>query len=157
MEDFGDGGWIPSDRPLAPRRPGRRWLLIGALALAFMLTLGVGAVLGSSIGGALAAGFGSASANSAQAQVYGPQAYGPGAQGAHGQCGALTVSSVSGSTIVAKAADGSTVTVHTSASTQYTRNGQSAAASAVTAGSQIHVDGTRNSDGSINATSIDIG
>jgi hypothetical protein len=64
---------------------------------------------------------------------------------------------VSGQTIVAKASDGSTVTIHTTASTQYTRGGQSVAASAVTAGSQIHVVGTRNSDGSITATRIDLG
>jgi len=63
---------------------------------------------------------------------------------------------VSGQTITAKAADGSTVTIHTSSSTKYTKGGQSAAASAVTAGSHILVMGAKNSDGSINATQIDV-
>jgi hypothetical protein len=50
---------------------------------------------------------------------------------------------VSGQTIIAKASDGSTVTIHITASTQYTRGGQAVAASAVTAGSQIRVVGTQ--------------
>ncbi|HKW22174.1 MAG TPA: DUF5666 domain-containing protein, partial [Ktedonobacterales bacterium] len=73
-----------------------------------------------------------------------------------GQCDTYTVSSMSGQTIAAKAADGSTVTIHTSSSTKYTKGGQSASASAVTAGSQIHVQGQQNSDGGINATQIDV-
>lgn len=64
---------------------------------------------------------------------------------------------ISGSTITAKAADGSTVTIHTTPSTQYRQNGQAVAASAVTVGSQISVMGTHNGDGSITATAIDIG
>ena len=35
---------------IAPRRRGRRWLLIGGLAFAFMLALGVGVLLGTSTG-----------------------------------------------------------------------------------------------------------
>jgi hypothetical protein len=68
----------------------------------------------------------------------------------------LTVTAVSGSTITARAADGSTVTVHTTAATRYTRSGQSATLTAVTVGSRINVMGTHNSDGSITASSIDI-
>src|SRR5215471_8086156 len=152
MEDLGDEASTRFAQPSAPRWHGRRWLLIGSLALAFMLTLGVGALLGSTAGAAnsaQAASFVTGGANNSQALAVTP--------GARGQCEALTVSSVNGSTIVAKAPDGSTVTIHTSASTQYTRAGQSVSASAITVGSRIHVTGTHNSDGSITATRIDIG
>lgn len=153
MQDFGQSygatAWDPPPQPPAPRRSGPRWLLISALAIAFTLALGVGAVLGSTLlQTAHAANSGPAVSNSSQTLAAGP--------GAQGQCGVLTVSSVNGQTIVAKAPDGSTVTIHTTASTQYTRAGQSVAASSVTVGSQIHVDGTHNSDGSITATRIDI-
>lgn len=157
----------------APRRSGRRWLLIGGLALAFMLALGVGMLMGSSTGAAQASAFSSAGSDNSQtltalgssndsqtlvvqgdfnnAQV---QNANPGPQG---QCEALTVSSVSGQTIVAKTATGSSVTIHTTASTKYTQAGKTIAASAITVGTHIHVMGTHNSDGSITATSIDIG
>ena len=138
----------------SPRR-GRRWFAPALLALAFLLTLGVGVFFGATmLRTAQAAAGGPGVANIARFQLAGtPGAHGPGGRG---QCDALTVSSVSGQTITAKAADGSTVTIHTSSSTKYTKNGQAASASAVTAGSQIHVDGTKNNDGSINATQIDV-
>jgi hypothetical protein len=143
---------------LPPRRAIPRWLLIGGIALAFLLTLGAGAVIGSSLlqtaqaaGNQPTSGFTLPFASSTAPA--GPS----GRPGGPGQCGSLTVSSVNGNTITAKAPDGMTVTIHTSSSTQYTRAGASASASAVTAGSVIHVDGSRNSDGSINATRIDIG
>lgn len=134
---------------------GRRWFAPALLALAFLLTLGVGVFVGATmLRTAQAAAGGPGVANIARFQLAG----GPAAHnsGAHGQCDALTVSGVSGQTITAKAADGSTATIHTSSSTKYTKNGQTASASAVTAGSQIHVEGTKNSDGSINATQIDV-
>ena len=152
----------PPPRP--PRR--RRWPLVVGLALAFTLAMGIGALLGSNlIGVSQAAGANSPGTNATQFQPGGPGATGgfqtlagtPGAgAGPQGQCGTLTVTSVSGQTIVAKASNGSSVTIHTTASTQYMRAGQSASASAVTIGSQISVDGTRNSDGSITATRIDV-
>jgi Domain of unknown function (DUF5666) len=114
--------------------------------------VGAGALLGSTVGtanSAQAASFATGGANSSQVLAATP--------GAHGQCDALIVSSVNGNTIVAKAPDGGTVTIHTTASTQYTRAGQSVSASAITVGSRIHVTGTHNSDGSITATRIDIG
>ena len=168
MEDYEGMAWTRLDQPPAPPRRGRRWLLIGGLALAFMLALvGVGAFLGSSNSTAqastlssssasssqtLAAAqepvFASGSANNAQAFAAGP--------GAHGQCEAVTVTSVNGNTIVAKTASGSSVTIHTTASTQYNQAGKTVAASAIKVGSQISVMGTHNSDGSITATSIDI-
>lgn len=138
-----------------PPRPRRRWPLIAGLVLAFVLALGIGAVLGSAL------------LSNAQAARLGPYANvgygrtfdaGPAHHGAagQGQCAVLTVSSVSGSTITAKAGDGSTVTIHTTSSTQYLQNGQTVSASTVKAGSQIHVAGTHNSDGSITATRIEI-
>lgn len=142
----------------APRR--RRWLLPAVLALAFLLTLGVGVFMGASLlANAQAAAGGPNGANFARFSLANtPGAHGSGApgQGGQGQCDAYTVASVSGNTITAKAADGSTLTIHTSSSTKYTKGGQSASASAVTAGSQIHVEGARNSDGSITATQIDV-
>ena len=159
-ENYGDvvpAWWqAPPPQPAAPRRRGSRWLVIGALALAFALALGVGAAVGSSLlGTAQAASLSGGGTAFSQTLAAGPGTRGRAGQA--GQCGTLTVSSVSGQTIAAKAADGSTVTIHTTASTQYTKGGQSATASAVTAGAQIHVDGTHNSDGSITATRIDVG
>jgi hypothetical protein len=94
--------------------------------------------------------------NNAPGNFNGPQASAAG-PGANGPCESLTVSSVSGNTIVAKSSNGSSVTVHTTASTRYTQAGKTVAASAITAGTRISVMGTHNSDGSITATSIDIG
>lgn len=141
-----------------PVQPRRRWPLIAGLVLAFVLTLGVGAVFGSALlSNAQAAGLGPG-ANVRYSRGFDAGQFGRGMAGpGQGQCVALTVSSVSGSTITAKAADGSTVTIHTTSSTQYRQNGQTATASAVTVGSQIRVMGTHNSDGSITATTIDIG
>jgi hypothetical protein len=79
------------------------------------------------------------------------------ANGPQGQCETFTVSSVSGNTIVAKSSNGSSVTIHTTASTTYRQAGKTVTASAITVGTRIHVMGTHNSDGSITATSIDIG
>ena len=102
MEDSEEMAWTRLNQPPAPPRRGRRWLLIGSLAFAFMLALGVGA-------------------------------------------------------IVAKTASGSSVTIHTTASTRYTQAGNTVAASAIKVGTRIHIMGTHNSDGSITATSIDVG
>ena len=152
--------WTRLDQPPAPRR--RRWLLIGGLAFALMLALGIGAIMSLSAGTTQAATFASGSANSSQT-LADPQGRSNSAQalaatpGAQGQCEALTVSSVNGNTIVAKTSSGSSVTIHTTASTRYTQAGKTAAASAIQVGTRINVMGTHNSDGSITATSIDIG
>jgi hypothetical protein len=175
MEDNEEMASTRLDQPPAPRRSGRRWFLIGGLAFAFMLALGVGAVRGLSNGTTPAAALAQGSTSSSQTLAVtqggfnGSQTL-PVAQGgsndaqalaatpgAHGQCEALTVSSVSGNTIVAKTASGSSVTIHTTASTRYTQAGKTVAASAITVGTRINVMGTHNSDGSITATSIDIG
>jgi hypothetical protein len=160
---------------IAPLRRGRRWLLIGGLAFAFMLAMGVGVLLGTSTGTTQASAlttvnssssqspavtqggdnssqsltFTQGNANNAQPMANGPQG--------QGQCETFTVSSVSGNTIVAKSSNGSSVTIHTTSSTTYRQAGKTVTASAITAGTRIHVMGTHNSDGSITATSIDIG
>jgi hypothetical protein len=158
-------GAIPPDRPPAARRRGRSWLVIGGLALAFMFALGAGMLLGSATGATQAAALTTSSSTSSQqlnfaqgpANATQPFAGGQGAPGAQGQCQSLTVSSASGNTIVAKTASGGSVTIHTTASTTYTQAGKAVSASAIKAGIRIMVMGTHNSDGSITATSIDIG
>lgn len=158
MNSYDDQAAIPPP-PLTdgPRR-NRRWLLPGLLALAFLLTLGMGVFVGATmLRTAQAAGNASEDSNVPHftlANTTGARGDDP--HDGQGQCNRYTVSSVSGQTITAKAVDGSTVTIHTTASTRYTKAGQSASASAVTAGSQIHVEGAKNSDGSINATEIDV-
>lgn len=161
MYPYDENEGIPPPTLAAAPRRGPRWVMIGLLAVAFALTLGIGAFFGATmLSTAQAASNSPGNVTLAQfplANTPGAQQAGPHGPGANGQCDAYTVSSISGQTITAKAADGSTVTIHTSASTKYTKNGQSASASAVTVGSQIHVQGSRNRDGSINATQIDVG
>ena len=173
MEDYEEMVSTRSGQPPPSRRRGRRWLLIGGLAFALMLALGVGAIMGSSVNTTQAASVTSGNANSAQTLTFAQggdnsaQAVTQGGDNsdqslaatpkAHGPCEAMTVSSVNGNTIVAKTSSGSTVTIHTTASTRYTQAGKTVAASAIKAGTRINVMGTHNSDGSITATSIDIG
>ena len=170
MEDYEEIAPTRLDQPPAPRRRGRRWLLIGSLAFAFMLALGVGVFMGSSTSTTQAAALTSGSTSSSQSPAVTQGGDGSSqsltfAQGnannaqprAQGQCEMLTVSSVNGDTIVAKSSNGSSVTIHTTASTRYTQAGKTVAASAIKVGTRIHVMGTHNSDGSITATSIDIG
>lgn len=174
MEDYEDLASSQLKHPPVPHR-GRRWMLIVGLAFAFMLAMGVGALMGSLNGTSQASALGTSSSQTlattqgnfnnsqllttAQGANNSPQslAAGPGAPGAQGQCESLTVSSVNGNTIVAKTSSGSSVTIHTTASTQYRQAGKTVTASAIKAGSRINVMGTHNSDGSITATSIDIG
>jgi len=173
MEDYEEMVSTRLGQPPPSRRRGRRWLLIGGLAFALMLALGVGAIMGSSVSTTQAASVTSGNANSAQTLTFAQggdnsaQAVTQGGDNsdqslaatprAHGPCEAMTVSSVNGNTIVAKTSSGSTVTIHTTASTRYTQAGKTVAASAIKAGTRINVMGTHNSDGSITATSIDIG
>ena len=174
MDDYNELSWTSLDQPPTLRRRRRRWLLIGGLAFAFMLALGIGTLIGSMTGTTRAAALTQSSAstgqtltfsqgnfNDSQAQNNAPGNFnGPGAfnagPGANGPCEAVTVTSVKGNTIVAKTSSGASVTIHTTASTRYTQAGKTVAVSAITAGSQISVMGTHNSDGSITATSIDI-
>src|SRR6266581_1753949 len=172
MEDYEEMAQIRLNQPPAPRRRGRRWLLIGGLAFAFLLALGVGVFMGSSTSTTQAAALSSGSISSSQSQAVTQGGAGSSQSltfaqgnansaqpmaGGQGQCETLTVSSVSGNTIVAKSSNGSSVTIHTTASTSFRQAGKTVTASAITVGARIHVMGTHNSDGSITATSIDIG
>lgn len=169
MEDYGaPGEYGMMQPPPVPRQRGRRWLVIGGVAVALALALAVGLMLGSVLHPtAQAANL--ASNNSAQSAFNngpynfngpsnndGPQYPMAGTPGAQGGCQMVTVTKVSGSTITGTAPDGSTVTIHTTSSTKYTKAGAASTASAVTAGSHISVMGTHNSDGSITATQIDV-
>jgi Domain of unknown function (DUF5666) len=157
---------------IAPPRRGSRWLLIGGLAFAFMLAIGVGTLLGMSNGTTQASALTAVSSSSSQSPAVtqggsnssqsltftqGGANYAQPMAGGQGQCETYTVSSVNGNTIVAKSSNGSSVTIHTTASTTFRQAGKTVTASAITVGAQIHVMGTHNSDGSITATSIDIG
>ena len=163
MEDYEDATLGKVVQPPTQHRRLRNLLLVSGLALAFMLALGIGVLMGSTTRTTQAASVSSVSDTNVQAQFFqsgdnnNPQSrgFGPGAQG-QGQCEAYTVASVSGNTIVAKTASGSSVTIHTTASTKYTQAGKTVSASAIKAGTQILVMGTHNSNGSITATSIDI-
>ena len=173
MDDYEELSWSSLDQPRAPHR-GRRWLLIGGLALALLLALGIGTLIGSVTGTSRAAALtqsstasnqtltfsqgnfnGSQTLNNAPGNFNAPGAFNAGPN-ANGPCVSLTVTSVKGNTIVAKSSNGASVTIHTTASTRYTQAGKTVAASALTTGSHISVMGTHNSDGSITATSIDI-
>jgi hypothetical protein len=173
MKNYEEMASTRLDQPPAPRWRGRRWLLIAGLAFAFMLALGIGALIGSSTGVTQAAAVASGSSNNSQTLTFAQggsnssqslgndgsaqslgDAQGP--QRTGGQCEALTVSSINGNTIVAKTSSGSSVTVHTTASTRYNQAGKTVTASAIKVGARINVMGTHNSDGSITATSIDI-
>lgn len=172
MEDYEEVVQTPMDQPPAPRRRARRWLLLAGLAIAFMFALGAGALMGSSTGTTQAAALTSGGTSSSQSQAVTQGSFDssqsltfgqrdsnaqPMVGGQQGQCETLTVSSVNGNTIVAKSSSGSSVTIHTTASTTYRQAGKAVTASAITVGARIHVMGTHNSDGSITATSIDIG
>ncbi len=165
MEDYEDAAAGKLVPPPAQHHHWRSLLMVSGLALAFMLALGIGVLMGSTTRSSQAASVSSVSDTNTQAQFFqagdnnNPQSqgFGPGAQGpGQGQCEAYTVSSVSGNTIVAKTASGSSVTIHTTASTKYTQSGKTVSASTIKAGTSILVMGTHNSDGSITATSIDI-
>jgi len=178
MEDYEKIVPTHLHQPPTPRRLGRKWFLIGGLAFAFMLALGVGVLLGTSTGTTQASALTAVSTSSSQSPTVTqggvsnsqslafaqggannaqPMANGPGGSKTQGQCETLTVSSVSGNTIVAKSSNGSSVTIHTTASTSFRQAGKTVTASAITVGARSHVVGTHNSDESITATSIDVG
>src|SRR5258708_12364196 len=121
MEDYEEMASTRLDQPPAPVRSRRRWFLIGGLAFAFVLALGVGAVRGLSNGTTPAAALAQASTSSSQTLAVtqggfnGSQTL-PVAQGgsndaqaalaatpgARGQCEALTLSSVTANPILTK-------------------------------------------------------
>jgi hypothetical protein len=67
-----------------------------------------------------------------------------------------TVTAISGSTITIQDRQGAMQAIHTSASTTTQRAGQTASLSDITVGAHIGAEGTKNSDGSLNAEVIQI-
>ncbi len=70
MEDYEERASTRLGQPPAPRRSGRRWLLIVGLAFAFMLALGIGTLLGSTVSTTRAASITAGNANSAQTLAF---------------------------------------------------------------------------------------
>lgn len=146
MQDFEE----PAAFSASPRAFGggrRRFRRLG-LALALMLTLGVGAFLGT----ALATGAAQAAPGVEQRQT--PTVV----VGTPGACdGELTVTRVTSRLITVTRPDGSTATIHIGSQTHYTQNGHAVAVGAVKVGSRIYVVGScANGGRTINATSIQI-
>lgn len=145
---------VPPQPPRPPRaRNRRRWLITGGITAALLLAMGVG--VGLSANGltaqasALQANVASLNWNGNSGPGYG---HGPGQEQGEG----LTVTSVSGNTITATRPSGSSVVVKVTSSTVYTRAEKTISLSDIKAGDVIHAIGTRNSDGSITATRVEI-
>jgi hypothetical protein len=131
----------------------RRWMVAGGLVAA----LGIGGVGGGALALAHASSGGSPSGNVAATTL--AQHNGGKGHAGHGRSSSrasLTITTISGQTIAATRVDGTKVTIHTTTSTSYSRAGQTVSASALASGQHIRVRGTRNSDGTITATRIDI-
>lgn len=144
---------VPPQPPRPPRaRSKRRWLITGGVTAALLLAMGVG--VGVSANALAAQGAGS------QASVTSLNGWsnhgGPGYGHDQEQGIGLTVTSVSGQTITAKQPSDASVTIHVTSSTTYTRAEKTISLSDIKAGDVIHAIGTRNSDGSINATHVAI-
>lgn len=151
MEDIEEPAMVPLAHRPAPRQRGRRWFLPWGLALAWVLTLGGGALLTTALGASQARAESVVAEGASHILVRTPV---PGT----GQCGGnLTVTHVNGRTITVTRSDGSTATIHVTNRTRYTRYGQAVTASAIAVGSKIYVVGTCTGQGrTINATSIEI-
>ncbi len=157
MKEYADAASTCLSQSPASRLHRRRRLLIGSLVLvfAFMFTVGVGLSTGATRAQALE----SRSTSSFQTLAVshkGPphDLQGTNTVGANGQCNTLTVTSVNGSTIVAQSSCSKSITVHTTASTQYVRAGKTVSVSAITVGTRVYVTGSHNRDGSLTATRI---
>jgi hypothetical protein len=153
-----DEGYYPPDTapqppaPEQPRRGARRWLLTGGAALALATVLGAGVLIGSMARPQLAQAFG---AQQAQGRDTG---FGPGFAD-HGPGkgrGDLTITSVASDSIAAKRANGAAVTIKTDTNTQYFRAGKTIDRSALTVGTAIRVQGTRNSDNTVTAKRVEV-
>ena len=125
------------------------WLILAILA-AVIGFIGIGSLV---ITTANAAGPAGTPTTPTKSTGHGP---GKGHGKGHGPKATLTVTSISGQKITAKQQDGTSITITTTSSTVYMRAGQKVSVSMVTTGTTIHVRGTKNSDGSITATQIDI-
>jgi hypothetical protein len=141
---------LPAPEPL--RRGVPRWALIAGSALAVLMVLGGGVLIGLLARPQIIQAFG------AQQEQRGTFGFAPGFAD-HGPGkgrGPLTITSVASDSITAKRADGTSVTFKTTSSTQYIRAGKSIDRSALSAGTVILVQGTRNSDNSVTATRVEV-
>ena len=155
IKDYEDAASTCLSQSPASRSHRRRRLLIGGLVLAFILAIGVGLSTGATRAEAFASrGSGSfhTLAIPRGGPIHGPQK--TSTAGVHGQCNSFTVSSVNGSTIVAQSSCSRSITVHTTASTQYVQAGRNVSVSAIRVGTRIYITGSHNSDGSITASRI---
>ena len=182
MRDYEDAASTCLSQSPASRSHRRRRLRIGGLVLAFMVAIGMGLSTSATRAEALASRITSSFqtlAVSDRGPINGQQGtstagengqcdgtgsnsrpingqQGTSTPGDNGQCSTFTVSSVNGSTIVAQSSCSRSITVHTTASTQYVQAGRNVSVSAITVGSRVYVAGSQNSDGSITASRIDI-
>jgi hypothetical protein len=151
-----DDGYFPPDvapqlpAPQPPRQGAPRWLLIGGSALALLMVLGAGVLIGLLARPQLAQAFGAQDNIGLNA---GFANHGPGEGKGRG---ALTIMSVDSQSIAAKRVDGTAVTIKTTSATQYYRAGKTIDRSALTVGTAIHAQGTRNSDGTVTATRVEV-
>jgi hypothetical protein len=155
MKEYEDAASTCLSQAPASRSHRRRRLLLGSLVLVFMFTVGVGLSTGATRAQALESR-GTSSFQMLAVSHKGPphNQHGTKTVGANGQCNTLTITSVNGSTIVAHSSCSKSITVHTTASTQYVRAGKTVSVSAITVGTRVYVTGAHNHDGSITASRI---
>jgi hypothetical protein len=148
MEERQGPGVAPLAHP--PHKRGR--FLVGGIALALALSLGVIVFLGASSAANPARAAPGASSSMVPRMTRTPRAT------MTGQCGGnMTVTRVTNRTITVTRPDGTTETVYVNSHTHYTRYGQNVNLSAIKVGSRIYVVGTCTNGGRrINATSIEI-
>lgn len=152
-----EGHFPPDSAPQLPasepqRRGVPRWALIVGSALALLAVLGAGMLIGSLARPSFAQAFGAQQGQNGNFGYHG----GFGDHGPSKGRGAYTITSVASDSFGTKRADGAAVTVKTTSSTQYFRAGKAIERSALTTGTAIRVQGTRNSDGSVTASRIDV-
>jgi hypothetical protein len=157
MKDYEDAASTCLSQAPVSRSHRRRRLLIGSLVIvfAFMFTVGVGLSTGATRAQALESR-GTSSFQTLAVSHKGPphNLQGTTTVGVNGQCNTFTVTSVNGSTIVAQSSCSKSITIHTTASTQYLQAGKTVSVSAITVGTRVYVTGSHNRDGSLTATRI---
>ena len=155
MKEYEDAASTCLSQAPASRSHRRRRLLLGSLVLVFMFTVGVGLSTGATRAQALESR-GTSSFQTLAVSQKGPphDQQGTKTVGVNGQCNTLTVTSVNGSTIVAHSSCNRSITVHTTAGTQYVRAGRTVSVSTITVGTRVYVTGAHNRDGSITASRI---
>ena len=157
MKEYEDAASTCLSQAPASRSHRRRRLLLGSLVLvfAFMFTVGVGLSTGATRAQALESR-GTSSFQTLAVSDKGPphDQQGTKTVGMNGQCNTLTVTSVNGSTIVTHSSCNRSITVHTTAGTQYVRAGRTVSVSTITVGTRVYVTGAHNRDGSITASRI---